>query len=73
MVLTAQIDKPTINIPYSTEEEVGGTGIPGSTIEVEFLSKKYTTTVNSDSKWKLELDDEILENDIIKAKQKKSR
>lgn len=71
MVLTAQIDKPTINIPYSTEEEVGGTGIPGSTIEVEFLSKKYTTTVNSDSKWKLELDDEILENDIIKAKQKK--
>ena len=71
MVLTAQIEKPTINTPYSTEEEVGGTGIPGSTIEVEFLSKKYTTTVNSDSTWKLELDDEILENYIIKAKQKK--
>lgn len=72
MVLTAQIEKPTINTAYSTEEEVSGTGIPGSAIEVEFLSKKYTTNVNSDSKWKLELDDEILENDIIKAKQKKA-
>lgn len=71
MVLTAQIEKPTINTSYSTEEEVSGTGIPGSAIEVEFLSKKYTTTVNSDSTWKLGLDDEILENDIIKAKQKK--
>ena len=40
MVLTAQIEKPTINTPYSTEEEVSGTGIPGSAVEVEFLSKK---------------------------------
>lgn len=72
LVLTAQIDKPTIKSSYSTEEEVSGTGIPGSTIEVEFLSKTYTTNVASDGTWKVELDDEILENEIIKAKQKKT-